>query len=31
MERPNANEREWAMGFHTNTIIVLGFSEGAHM
>jgi hypothetical protein len=28
MEKPNANEREWAMGFHTNTTIVQGISEG---
>jgi hypothetical protein len=31
MEKSNANEKEWAMGFHTNTIIVLDISERAHM
>jgi hypothetical protein len=30
MEKFNANERERAMGFHTNTIIVLSISKGAH-
>jgi hypothetical protein len=29
MEEPNANEREWAMGFRTNTTIVQGISKGA--
>jgi hypothetical protein len=27
MEEPNVVEREWAMGFHTNTIVVQGIFE----
>jgi hypothetical protein len=30
MEELNVNEREWAMGFHTNTTIVQGISKGAY-
>ncbi len=30
MEKPNANEREWAMGFHICTIDVQGIFEGTH-
>jgi hypothetical protein len=29
MEEPNANEKEWAMGFCINTITMQGISEGA--
>jgi len=30
MEKPNVNEREHAMGFHTDTTIVQGISEKIH-
>jgi hypothetical protein len=30
MEKPNADESEWAMAFHTSTIVVQGIFEGAH-
>jgi hypothetical protein len=27
MEEPNVDEREWAMGFHTNNIVMLNLSK----
>jgi hypothetical protein len=30
MEEPNANGREWAMGFHTDATIMQGIFEGTH-
>jgi hypothetical protein len=30
MEKPNADEREHAMGFHTGTTVVQGISEKTH-
>jgi hypothetical protein len=29
LEEPNVNEREWAMGFHTNTTTMPDLLEGA--
>jgi hypothetical protein len=30
MEKPNVDGREWAMGFHIDTIIVPNLLEGAY-
>jgi hypothetical protein len=30
MEESNVDEREWAMGFHTNTIVMLSLSKKIH-
>jgi hypothetical protein len=30
MEKPNANEKEHAMGFRTNTTAMKGISKGTH-
>jgi hypothetical protein len=30
MEKPNVNEMEWAMGFHTTTTTILGLFKGIH-
>ncbi len=30
MEEPNANEREWAMGFRTDATTMQGIFEGVH-
>jgi len=30
MEEPNVDEKEQAMGFHINTIVVISLSKGAY-